>query len=283
MVCGFAAVYFLGAKGFCTYGCPYGGFFAPIDEFSPGRIRVTDACEHCGHCTAVCTSNVRVHEEVREYGMVVDPGCMKCLDCVSVCPNDALYFGFGKPSVMKGEAARAAPKHRFDLTMGEEIGMAAVFALAFLAVRGDVFRFPLLMAAGTAGVTTFAVWMFWRVLRSPSVHLYRHRLKFKGSVRPAGVVFLAATAAVILLTLQNGTANLAYAGADWFDGRVTITAAEALSADASPPRCCDKTARDARRPPVSTGVIHWRRRDQSAKVIAAADRRSARVALHVHG
>ena len=22
------------------------------------------------------------------YGMVVDPGCMKCMDCVSVCPND---------------------------------------------------------------------------------------------------------------------------------------------------------------------------------------------------
>ena len=92
LVCGFATVYFLGAKGFCTYGCPYGGFFAPLDKFAVGKIRVTDACEGCGHCTAVCTSNVRVHEEVREYGMVVDPGCMKCLDCVSVCPNDALVL-----------------------------------------------------------------------------------------------------------------------------------------------------------------------------------------------
>ncbi len=31
--------------------------------------------------------------------MVVDPGCMKCMDCISVCPNDALYFGFGKPTI----------------------------------------------------------------------------------------------------------------------------------------------------------------------------------------
>ena len=29
---------------------------------------MTDACEHCGHCTVVCTSNVRVHEEVRDFG-----------------------------------------------------------------------------------------------------------------------------------------------------------------------------------------------------------------------
>src|ERR1043165_1948152 len=45
-VCGFACVYFLGAKGFCTYGCPYGGIFGPVDRLATGRIRVTDACEH---------------------------------------------------------------------------------------------------------------------------------------------------------------------------------------------------------------------------------------------
>jgi len=84
-VCGFMTVYFLGSKGFCTYACPYGGFFAVADKFSPGRIRVTDACNDCGHCTAVCTSNVIVHAEVKQFGMVVDPGCMKCMDCVSVC------------------------------------------------------------------------------------------------------------------------------------------------------------------------------------------------------
>ncbi len=98
-VCGFAIVYFLGSKGFCTYGCPYGGIFGVADQLAPVRIRVTDACEGCGHCTAVCTSNVKVHQEVRDFGAVVDPGCMKCLDCVSVCPKDALYVGFGAPAV----------------------------------------------------------------------------------------------------------------------------------------------------------------------------------------
>lgn len=110
-ICGFAAIYVLGAKGFCSTGCPYGGFFGVADQLAPMRIRVTDACEGCGHCTAVCTSNVRVHEEVRDFGAVVDPGCMKCMDCVSVCPNEALYVGFGAPAMLTRprSVAKTAP------------------------------------------------------------------------------------------------------------------------------------------------------------------------------
>ena len=100
LVCGAAIVWVLGAKGFCTYGCPYGAIFGIADQFAPMRIRVTDACEHCGHCTSVCSSNVNVSQEVRQWGMVVDPGCMKCGDCVSVCPKDALYVGWGAPALL---------------------------------------------------------------------------------------------------------------------------------------------------------------------------------------
>ena len=114
-ICGFVTVYFLGQKGFCTYACPYGGFFGLADKFAPGKIRVTDACNQCGHCTATCTSNVLVHAEVREYGMVVDPGCMKCMDCISVCPNDALYFGFGKPTIARPEIERDPEALFFNL------------------------------------------------------------------------------------------------------------------------------------------------------------------------
>ena len=68
-ICGFATVYVLGAKGFCTYGCPYGGFFSPLDRISPMHIQVNDNCQQCGKCTAACTSNVRVHEEVHLHKM----------------------------------------------------------------------------------------------------------------------------------------------------------------------------------------------------------------------
>jgi len=111
LVCGAAVVWVLGAKGFCTYGCPYGAMFGIADQFAPLRIRVTDECEHCGHCTTACSSNVNVSQEVRDWGMVVDPGCMKCGDCVSVCPKDALYVGWGAPALLakrRVEPARAA-------------------------------------------------------------------------------------------------------------------------------------------------------------------------------
>ena len=145
-ICGFMTVYFLGSKGFCTYACPYGGFFVLADKVAPGKIRVTDACNQCGHCTAVCTSNVMVHAEVKEYGMVVDPGCMKCMDCVSVCPNDALYFGFGKPSIA---VAKSPPKHH-PLTWGEEVAALFVFAASYWAAW-DVYQLvPMLMALGIA-------------------------------------------------------------------------------------------------------------------------------------
>src|SRR2546421_11977954 len=125
-------VYFLGSKGFCTYACPYGGVFILADKLAPGKIRVTDDCNQCGACTATCMANVQVHAEVAKYGMVVDPGCMKHMDCISVCPNDALYFGFGKPTVAVPKSNEI--KKNYSLNWPEEALAAVVFLASFLAV-----------------------------------------------------------------------------------------------------------------------------------------------------
>ena len=165
LVCGFAAVYFLGAKGFCTYGCPYGALFAAADRLAPGRILVSDACSQCGHCTATCTSNVLVHDEVRRFGRVVDPGCMKCLDCVSVCPENALRFGFGRPSLFGPKAAKPGPRV-YNLSLSEELFVAAVALAATLAFRGLYDGPPLLMAVGLGGITGFIALQLSRLDRA---------------------------------------------------------------------------------------------------------------------
>jgi NAD-dependent dihydropyrimidine dehydrogenase PreA subunit len=186
-VCGFGCVYFLGAKGFCTYGCPYGGLFGPADKVAVGRILVTDACEHCGHCTSVCTSNVRVHEEVRDYGMVVDPGCMKCMDCVSVCPNDALYFGFARPAAFRGERTPPSKPHEkfkarvHDLSWPGEIAAALLFLALVMAFRGAWGHVPLLMAMGLAGIGVYLAWKLWQLIAEPNVRVQSLQLKLKGS------------------------------------------------------------------------------------------------------
>jgi len=201
-ICGFVTVYFLGQKGFCTYACPYGGFFGLADKFSPGKIRVTPACNQCGHCTATCTSNVLVHAEVKQYGMVVDPGCMKCMDCVSVCPNDALYFGFGKPTILvpKSDAIRK----NYSLTWPEEIVGTLVFMGSFLAARGVYALVPFLMALGCAAVTTFLTLKMWRLLRARELSLYRFNLKSSGKIRKAGWAFAAFACAWIGLNAHSG-------------------------------------------------------------------------------
>jgi polyferredoxin/tetratricopeptide (TPR) repeat protein len=199
-ICGFMTVYFLGQKGFCTYACPYGGFFSLADKVAPGKIRVTDACNECGHCTAVCTSNVLVHAEVKQYGMVVDQGCMKCMDCVSVCPNDALYFGFGKPAITVSQTI----KKNYSLSWPEEFAAALVFLASFLAVW-DVYQLvPMLMALGIATVTTFLALRVWRLFRAKDLSFYRFNLKSSGSIRRAGWLFLSFALVWVGLNAHSG-------------------------------------------------------------------------------
>lgn len=186
LVVGFLIVWWLGAKGFCTHGCPYGAFFAIADRFAVGRIRVTDACEHCGHCTSVCTSNVRVHEEVAKHGMVVDPGCMKCMDCVSVCPKDALFFGVGaiKPFAVSQQRIAA----RADFGWGEEIALALLMIGSFYALRGAWFgeSIPLLLAVGLGAITAVLGLVGWRLLRRPNVVFQHSVLKDAGRLTRRG-------------------------------------------------------------------------------------------------
>lgn len=197
-ICGFATVYVLGAKGFCTYGCPYGGFFKPLDAVSPMRVRVNDNCRQCGKCTAVCTSNVRVHEEVHLYKMVVDSGCMKIMDCIDACPNDALSIGFGKIPKVKEK-----PLRKYDLTLKSEIGVTLFFLFGFFSYRGMYAVVPMLMAVGMSLVATWLVWKGIKILMTPNVSFHKTQLRFHGKLRPAGRVFLLVAFSTFLFTVQS--------------------------------------------------------------------------------
>lgn len=208
LVCGFATVYFLGAKGFCTYACPYGAAFYVADKIAPLRVRVNEDCEASGHCTAVCTSNVRVHEEVAKFGMVIDGGCMKCGDCVSVCPNDALSFSFGKLPLF-AQAAPAAPgpelaKRAYPLSLREEIVLGFAFLLAFAAFRGLYGEVPFLMSLGLAGVFAFLTLLGVRLATRQDL-AFRHRtLKRAGRLLPQGRWFAGGLLLLALFWLHSG-------------------------------------------------------------------------------
>jgi len=239
LVSGVLVVWLLGTKGYCSYACPYGGFFAPADEIAPMRIVVDhDRCHQCGHCTAVCTSNVRVHEEIRDFGMVVDTGCMKCMDCVTACPNEALSFGLGRPAVRidrAGSRSAAAAERRWDLSWPEEIALAVVALASLLAVRGIYIGVPLLFASGIAACTTFIAWKSVRVLRDSSASFHGARLRFRGRISGAGIAWLASAVVALGGIGYVGALNGITWLADRADARVTIPAEAIFLADGTEP------------------------------------------------
>jgi tetratricopeptide (TPR) repeat protein/ferredoxin len=211
-IAGFAIVYFLGAKGFCTYACPYGGFFSIADRFAPVRVRVSDACDHTGVCTTVCTSNVDVAGEVARYGMVISPGCMKCGDCIRSCPNEALSWARGRPAIFAPKpktaqprvAARSAnPPTERTLALWEEISLVALFLFYLLAWRGLYGGFPFLMSAGISAIMAYVTLLALRVMCRPDVALQSVKLRSASRTTRAGIVYSACVAALVVFTAHS--------------------------------------------------------------------------------
>jgi len=132
----------------------------------------------------------------------VDPGCMKCMDCISVCPNDALYFGLGKPTIAVSKSS--AIQRNYSLTWPEEVLGAALFLGSFLAVRSVYGLVPFLMALGCASVTTFLVLKTWRLLKAKEVSFHRFNLKVSGKIQKGGWGFLAVSILWVGLNAHSG-------------------------------------------------------------------------------
>ena len=207
LVTGFLCVWVLGAKGFCTYGCPYGALFSAAERFAPGRIRVNDDCEQCGHCTAVCTSNVRVHEEVARFGAVVDPGCMKCLDCVRSCPKDALSFAFAQRSSRTFPSStplRRGVRRTWDFTWAEELCGAVVFVAALYAFRGLYGLVPFLLAIALGVLASAATVVLWRLATLKDVRVQGRELKRSGRITGRGGGVWVASLGFLALAAHSG-------------------------------------------------------------------------------
>ena len=151
---GLYVVQVMGPKAFCTFACPYGAALSVADAFAPGSIRVTDACRQCGKCTAICSSSVRVHEEVRDFGMVISTDCMKTMDCIDACPNDALKFSFGTPASFKKRRAKGKESRVGVPSWPEEFLLLLFFAFGFFATEGLYGRVSFLLALSLGMVTS---------------------------------------------------------------------------------------------------------------------------------
>lgn len=203
-ICGFAVVYLLGSRAFCANACPYGAAFGLLDRIAPGRIVAKGDCTNCGMCTAVCQSGVRVHEEVQRFGMVVDANCLKDMDCVAVCPEQALGFGFRVPALFVRKERGATDRSPSRASLAEDLLAGAVTIATLLVFRGLYDAVPFLMSLGL-GVTFAWLAVLTRRLMTRDHMVFRGlTLRRGGRLAPAGRALGGLAAAAGLLTLHSG-------------------------------------------------------------------------------
>jgi len=208
LTCGFLIVYVLGTRSFCAYGCPYGAVFGLADRLAPGRIRVGPDCTQCATCTSVCNSNVRVHEELARYGMVVNPACLKDLDCVGACPQRTLHYGFGRPSLLRRMVGTKTVTKRYTFTPVEEMVAGYVFLAALLIYRGLYDALPFLMSLAVAAILAYGFVVAIRLVTRPDVLFNGWTLRSCGALTRRGIVFAVGAVCLAALTLHSAAIRL---------------------------------------------------------------------------
>jgi tetratricopeptide (TPR) repeat protein/ferredoxin len=204
-ICGFAIVYFLGSRSFCSYACPYGAIFAAADRLAPLRIIAGPGeCSQCGLCVASCPSSIRVVNEVQQFGTVMSSNCMKDLDCVSVCPTDALKYGLTQPPLFRSWRAPRGLKKRYDFSIGEDLLLAGVWVATLPVIRGLYEAISFLLALAIAALLAYFAVLATRLLRLPQVELRNFQLKMAGQLTSWGWGFALLAGFLGLLVIHSG-------------------------------------------------------------------------------
>ncbi len=91
-------------RPFCKYICPLGaiyGFFNPISIY---RFKIDkDKCTNCTACQTKCKLDIPIYKDVNS------PDCIRCGECIKVCPQNAITTTFSKD---KKENNICAKKYR---------------------------------------------------------------------------------------------------------------------------------------------------------------------------
>ncbi len=201
--CGFLIIYLLGSRSFCQFVCPYGAIFAITDRVSPGKIKLTGDCNQCGLCTSVCSSHIKVHKEILHFGKVVDHNCLKDLDCVQVCPNDAIHFGFTKPSGLQQLSSIYAEKKVYDFTWKEDIALLFLFTLFLCIYFGLYDSVAFLLALSISTILSFLCIKTYRLKNNYFQQINKIVLKNSGKLTFYGKAYLFIFSLIVIFTIHS--------------------------------------------------------------------------------
>jgi Tfp pilus assembly protein PilF len=115
---------------------------------------------------------------------------------VAVCPNEAIGFGYRKPSLFKSWS-RSVRRH-YDFSWGEEVILAVTWLATLFVFRGLYARVPFLVTLGLGGIMGYVAVLTIRLFRRESVAFNKFRLKRSGRLTTAGAYFMAGSLVVFV-------------------------------------------------------------------------------------
>jgi Fe-S-cluster-containing hydrogenase component 2 len=91
IIAAFVVISLVIERAWCRFLCPLGAFAGLISRFSIFQIERSNSCINCNKCDHECPMGIAVSKITR----MKDTRCIKCLDCVSVCPVKSLEIRSG--------------------------------------------------------------------------------------------------------------------------------------------------------------------------------------------
>lgn len=73
------------------YLCPYGSLLSIFSKFNKrSYMLLNEDCIKCGQCVSACPSDAILWEDKKESPIIIQNECLMCGKCKEVCPTDAI-------------------------------------------------------------------------------------------------------------------------------------------------------------------------------------------------